>query len=91
MANLSIGDFPLRRMASGLPAIWPRFRGDFTHGAVSDHRETYLAILIPHSARCSRCLLAMPEVRLYIDAVLDAELATVSRPSIVNGSIASAL
>src|SRR6478672_776594 len=48
LAKLSIGDFPLMRMASGLPAICARFRGDFTHGAVSDHRE----IPTPsHSAR----------------------------------------
>ena len=37
LAKLSIGDFPLMRMASGLPAISAR-PGDFTHG-VSDHRE----------------------------------------------------
>src|SRR5215467_11276362 len=39
LAKISIGDFPLMRMASGFPAICPRFRGDFTHGGVSDHRE----------------------------------------------------
>jgi hypothetical protein len=33
----------------------------------------------------------MPEVRLYLDAVDDAEAATPKRPSIVNGSIASAI
>jgi hypothetical protein len=33
----------------------------------------------------------MPEVRLYLDAVADADAATPRRPSIVNGSIASAI
>jgi hypothetical protein len=33
----------------------------------------------------------MPEVRLYLDAVNDAEAATPRRPSIVNASIASAI
>ena len=33
----------------------------------------------------------MPEVQLYLDAVNDADLATPGRPSIVNGSIASAI
>jgi hypothetical protein len=33
----------------------------------------------------------MPEVRLYLEAVEDAEAATAGRPSIVNGSIASAI
>jgi hypothetical protein len=33
----------------------------------------------------------MPEVRLYLDAVEDADAATPKRPSIVNGSIASAI
>jgi len=33
----------------------------------------------------------MPEVRLYMDAVNDADVATPGRPSIVNGSIASAI
>jgi hypothetical protein len=33
----------------------------------------------------------MPEVRLYLDAVADADAATPGRPSIVNGSIASAI
>jgi hypothetical protein len=33
----------------------------------------------------------MPEVRLYLDAVSDADAATPGRPSIVNGSIASAI
>ena len=33
----------------------------------------------------------MPEVRLYLDAVDDADAATPRRPSIVNGSIASAI
>jgi hypothetical protein len=33
----------------------------------------------------------MPEVRLYLDAVNDAESATPERPSIVNGSVASAI
>jgi hypothetical protein len=33
----------------------------------------------------------MPEVRLYLDAVVDAEIATPERTSIVNGSIASAI
>ena len=37
LSKLSMGDFPLMRMASGLPAISAR-PGDFTHG-VSDHRE----------------------------------------------------
>lgn len=36
-------------------------------------------------------LRGMPEVRLYIDAVNAAEVATVHRPSIVNGSIVSAI
>jgi hypothetical protein len=36
-------------------------------------------------------LKSMPEVRSYIDAVNAAELATPHRPSIVNGSIASAI
>jgi len=34
---------------------------------------------------------SMPEVRFYLDAVDDAEFATPDRPSIVNGSIASAI
>ena len=33
----------------------------------------------------------MPEVRLYLDAVNDADAATPGRPSIVNGSIVSAI
>jgi hypothetical protein len=33
----------------------------------------------------------MPEVRLYLDAVSDADAATPRRPSIVNGSVASAV
>lgn len=33
----------------------------------------------------------MPEVRLYLDAIDDADAATPGRPSIVNGSIASAI
>jgi hypothetical protein len=36
-------------------------------------------------------LRTMPEVRFYLDAVADADLTTPSRPSIVNGSIASAI
>ena len=36
-------------------------------------------------------LAGMPEVRLYLDAVADADAATPGRPSIVNGSIASAI
>lgn len=36
-------------------------------------------------------LARMPEVRLYLDAVSDAEAATPGRPSIVNGSVASAI
>ena len=36
--KLSLGDLPLMRMASGLPAICPRSRGDFTHGAVGQNR-----------------------------------------------------
>src|SRR5215472_16045774 len=33
----------------------------------------------------------MPEVRFYLDAVRDSERATISRQSIVNGSVASAI
>ncbi len=36
-------------------------------------------------------LASMPEVQLYLKAVADAELATPDRPSIVNGSVASAI
>jgi hypothetical protein len=36
-------------------------------------------------------LQSMPEVRFYLDALADADLATPGRPSIVNGSIASAI
>jgi hypothetical protein len=36
-------------------------------------------------------LARMPEIRLYLDAVSDADAATPGRPSIVNGSIASAI
>lgn len=39
----------------------------------------------------SALLARMPEVRLYLDAVNAAELATSRQPSIVNGSIASAI
>jgi len=39
LSKLSVGDLPVMRIASGLPAISLRFPGDFTHGAVSYHGE----------------------------------------------------
>jgi hypothetical protein len=66
---------------------------DAFHGVCHAHWLENVAALTAADAFLGAAALlpAMPEVRLYLDAVDDADRATPTRPSIVNGSIASAI
>jgi len=66
---------------------------DAFHGVCHAHWLENVAALTTDGAFLGACALlpTMPEARLYLDAVADSEIATPGRPSIVNGSIASAI
>jgi hypothetical protein len=69
------------------------FGVDAFHGVCHAHWLENVAALAAEGAFLGAAALvpSMPEVRLYLDAVADAETATPQRPSIVNGSVASAI
>lgn len=66
---------------------------DAFHGVCHAHWLENVAALAADGAFLGGAALlpSMPEVCLYLDAVADAEAATPRRPSIVNGSVASAI
>jgi hypothetical protein len=66
---------------------------DAFHGVCHAHWLENVAALAAEGGFLGATALVarMPEVRLYLDAVDDADAATPRRPSIVNGSIASAI
>jgi len=66
---------------------------DAYHGVCHAHWLENVAALTAEGAflGATAVLQSMPEVRLYLDAVTAADLATSRQPSIVNGSIASAI
>lgn len=69
------------------------FGVDAYHGVCHANWLENVAALAADSAflGSTALLKSMPEVRVYLDAVNAAELATSRQPSIVNGSIASAI
>jgi hypothetical protein len=66
---------------------------DAFHGVCHAHWLENVAALTSDGAFLGACALlpTMPEAQLYLDSVADSENATPTRPSIVNGSIASAI
>jgi hypothetical protein len=69
------------------------FGVDAYHGVCHAHWLENVAALADEGALLGSIALlkGMPEVKVYLDAVNDADAATPRRPSIVNGSVASAI
>jgi hypothetical protein len=87
LAAVAALDVPVRLVAC------VGFGVDAYHGVCHAHWLENVAALAKEGALLGATALVeqMPEVRRYLDAVADAAAATPGRPSIVNGSIASAI